>query len=79
MKTLDEQLIDCNDIAKERARKQIEKVVLESEQMLILMSQKVMNLRNHFDEIPVEVAIQYGIWARESLVALYGPGLFEDE
>jgi len=80
MKSTNDKLLDeCNDIARELAKNKIKSVVLESEEMLRLLNEKVAYLLKHFSEVPVEVAISYGIWSRESLVALYGPSLFEEK
>lgn len=78
MKT-EELLKDCNDIARATAKKKIEEVTLESEEMLRLLNEKCLHLIKHFNEFPVATAIEFGIWARESLVNLYGPELFEKD
>ena len=77
MKSTEEKLTECNDLARERAKQQVRSVVLESKEMLKLLEEKVSHLLKHFDDSPIEVAIQYGLWARDSLVSLYGPDLFE--
>ena len=79
MQQLEKQLSMCNDLAKKRAERQLAQFIESCEGMLLMLNEVTTRLLKDYNQNSVEIAIQYGMWARECLVDLYGPDVISEE
>jgi len=70
---IEEVVSECNDIARRKAKKAITEFTETSFEMVKLVHEAAFALMSNFENIDVREAMELGIWAQETLIALYGP------